>query len=215
MAATINFYIDGFNLYYGALKNRWPEFKWLDIQAFCESLANGRKVNRIRYFTARVKNSARNPNAADRQQVYLRALATLSKVEIHYGNFTVRNVMLPLTDNPSRERPAIVKVIKTEEKRSDVNLATWLLLDCSENICDEVAIISNDADLLAPIDAARDYFKKPVGVINPLPARFRSKTLLDAASWSYQTINRSHFANSQFPPKLSDARGRFVKPPSW
>ena len=212
---AINFYIDGFNLYYGSLKTRWPEYKWLDIQAFCEGLANGRAINRIRYFTARVKNNTRNPNAADKQQVYLRALATLPKVEIHYGKFTVRDVMLPLTDNPSRERPAIVKVIKTEEKRSDVNLATWLLLDCSENVCGEVVVISNDADLLAPVEAARDRFDKVVGVINPLPAKFRSKTLADAASWSYQTINRSYFANSQFPPRLKDAKGWISKPSDW
>ena len=35
---TVNIYIDGFNLYYGALRNRWPQYKWLDLQGFCERL---------------------------------------------------------------------------------------------------------------------------------------------------------------------------------
>ena len=74
---VVNFYIDGFNLYYGSLKGRWPEYKWLDLQSFCESVASGRQVKRIRYFTARVKNSPHAPTAADSQQIYLRALATL------------------------------------------------------------------------------------------------------------------------------------------
>ena len=122
---TANVYIDGFNLYYGSLKNRWPQFKWLDLQSFCESLLPRLRVKRVHYFTARVQNSPRDPSVADRQQAYLRALATLPKLTIHEGLFTVRTVNLPLSNNPT----TIVQVIKTEEKRTDVNLATALLLD--------------------------------------------------------------------------------------
>ena len=52
-----NIYIDGFNLYYGSLKSRYRQYKWLDLQSLSESLLPGRQVRRVRYFTARVKSS--------------------------------------------------------------------------------------------------------------------------------------------------------------
>lgn len=212
---TANFYVDGFNLYYGSLKNRWPMYKWLDLQSFCERLASGREVKRIRYFTARVKNSPHTPTAADSQQVYLRALSTLSKVTIHYGQFRVRDAMMPLKGNPTPNSPAIVKVTRTEEKRSDVNLATWLLLDSSDNDSDETIVVSNDSDLVAPIEAVRERFHMPVGVINPQRAEARSRDLAEAATWSYASINRRVFSASQLPPDMVDSKGAFSKPGTW
>ena len=206
-----NCYIDGFDLYYGSLRKRWPQFKWLDLQSFCESLLPGRTVNRVRYFTARVRNTARDPHAADRQSAYLRALTTLPKVSVHEGLFTTRDVYMPLTSNPA----ILVQVTRIEEKRTDVNLAAALLIDCCNNDCDEVVVISNDSDLITPIRAVHQEFGKIAGVINPQPSGRQSTALAQAASWSYQTINRSHFANNQLPPLLTDANGTFTKPNDW
>ena len=44
-----------------------------------------------------------------------------------------------------------IEVIKTEEKGSDVNLATHLLYDGFRNDYDIAVVISNDSDLLEPI----------------------------------------------------------------
>ncbi len=63
-----------------------------------------------------------------RQQAYLRALYTLPKVEVHFGNFMVTETRMPLA-TPPVVGAKTVKVIKTEEKGSDVNLATYLLVD--------------------------------------------------------------------------------------
>ena len=212
---TVNFYVDGFNLYYGSLKNRWPQFKWLNLQTFCEALTPSHTVKRIRYFTAQAQDTPRDSSVAARQQVYLRALATLPKVNIHYGLFVVRDVLMPLTNNPTPNNPAIVQVTRTEEKRTDVNLATALLLDCFDNDCDEVVVISNDSDLIAPVTAVRQRFGKSVGVISPQRSQRRSSALAQAASWSYGTINRRHFANNQLPPQMTDANGTFTKPATW
>lgn len=54
---STNFYIDGFNLYYRAIKSRYPQYKWLDIQSFCESLLPKHEVKRVRYFTALLDSS--------------------------------------------------------------------------------------------------------------------------------------------------------------
>ncbi len=204
-----NVYIDGFNLYYG-LKNRWPEYKWLDIQSFCQSLLPQHHLNRIRYFTARVQN----PRPAQNQRAYLRALETLPKVVNHYGYFASRDVQMPLSNPPASE-PSLVSVRRSEEKQSDVNLATYLLLDCFRNDCTEAAIITNDSDLATPIQVVRDELKVRVGIINPQHRKFRSTLLSQAASWKFQDINRRHFRDNQFPPTITDAAGTFSKPSGW
>ncbi|MCQ3808557.1 MAG: NYN domain-containing protein [Acidimicrobiia bacterium] len=133
-------YVDGFNLYYGAVKN--TRYKWLDLEAMCRSLLRGDQIVKIRYFTARVNDRADDPQLASRQDTYLRALTTLPLVEIHYGHFQTRAVRLPRV-NRQRGQSRTIKVLKTEEKGSDVNLATHLLLDAFKGRCDTAAVVSN------------------------------------------------------------------------
>lgn len=206
-----NVYIDGFNLYYGSLKRRWPQYKWLDLERFCQGLLPGRDINRIRYFTARVFNSPRTHGVFQRQTTYLRALETLQSVMVHFGQFRVHDVWMPLSEPPYD----VVKVQRTEEKGSDVNLAAYLLLDCFAEEFDEAVVISNDSDLESPIRMVRDCFAKDVLVINPHPKSKQSSRLRDAASSDYQSINQRHFRNNQLPPEISDAQGTFTKPPEW
>jgi hypothetical protein len=52
MARNAWVYVDGFNLYYGAVKD--TPYKWLDIRKLCELLLPEFSVGRIKYFTARV-----------------------------------------------------------------------------------------------------------------------------------------------------------------
>ncbi|MDE0133772.1 MAG: NYN domain-containing protein [Acidimicrobiaceae bacterium] len=87
-------YIDGFNLYYGTVKE--TPYKWLDLEALCRRLLPRDNIVKIRYFTARVSARPNDPQQADRQDAYLRALATLPLLEIHYGRFKTRPVRLPL-----------------------------------------------------------------------------------------------------------------------
>jgi hypothetical protein len=50
--AKVNVYIDGFNLYYGALKG--TPYKWLDLSRLCQTLLPSDTIHEIKYFTARV-----------------------------------------------------------------------------------------------------------------------------------------------------------------
>ena len=83
---------------------------------------------------------------------------------------------MPLADPPDRGRRT-VEVIRTEEKGSDVNLATHLLLDGFGARCDAPVAISNDSDLAEPIRVAESELGMTVGVVNPHPARRRSRAL--------------------------------------
>jgi hypothetical protein len=66
-------YVDGFNLYYGCLKDTAE--RWLDVGALCKRmLSSDSEIVGIRYFTARVKGRPGNLHSGQRQQTYFRAL---------------------------------------------------------------------------------------------------------------------------------------------
>ena len=63
-------YVDGFNLYYGALKG--SPFKWLDpVRLASLLLLRECEIDRLRYFTARVSGKL-DPQAPVRQRIYIR-----------------------------------------------------------------------------------------------------------------------------------------------
>lgn len=105
-----------------------------------------------------------------------------------------------------------MQVIKTEEKGSDVNLATELLLDAFHDEFEAAAILSNDSDLLNPIIVVRREFRKVVGILNP--HRIPSVQLQREADF-FKTIRTSALARSQFANDLTDVEGAFHEPPSW
>jgi hypothetical protein len=59
----------------------------------------------------------------------------------------------------------MVSCANREEKGSDVNVASHLLLDVFGGAVDGALVISNDSDLRLPVEQARQHV--PVGVINP------------------------------------------------
>ena len=53
-------YVDGFNLYYGALKG--TAFRWLDlVSVFEKVLQPHHEILRVKYFTARVSGTPTDP----------------------------------------------------------------------------------------------------------------------------------------------------------
>ncbi len=208
-----NVYIDGFNLYYGAL--RGTQYKWLGLEALCRALLPQHQVQHIRYFTARIKGKPNDVQAPQRQQAYLRALETLPSVRIHHGHFLSHPARMPLV-YPPPGGPATVEVIKTEEKGSDVNLATWLVRDGFRGEYDTAVVISNDSDLTEPIRLVKQEFSCRIGIFNPHPLTRRSAELRKAGPDFHRQINPSALGAAQFPPIVRDPGGRAIhKPPGW
>lgn len=202
-----NVYVDAFNLYYGSV--RGTHLKWLDLAALCGMMLPRDTIHQIKYFTALVQARAGDPDQPQRQQFYLRALRTIPNLSIHYGHFLSHPVTMPRADDPSR----FVEVIKTEEKGSDVNLATELLVDAFRGDFEAAAIISNDSDLLRPLQVVRREFNKTVGVLNP--QRKRPSAPLQRETDFFKEIRPATLAKCQFPTTLTDAQGTFHKPVSW
>lgn len=95
-------YVDGFNLYYGALKG--TSFKWLDPVEFSRrALPSGLSINKIKYFTARL-SGAIDPTAPWNQQIYFNALKTRKEIEIYASRFISKSMWMPILNLPVANR---------------------------------------------------------------------------------------------------------------
>jgi len=205
--ANVNVYIDGFNLYYGAVKD--TPYRWLDLHALCARMLPNDTVQAIKYFTAIVSARPHDPQQPARQQAYLRALRTLPNVTIIMGQFRTHSCRMVLTgSNP----PKKVYVDKTEEKGSDVNIAAHLLGDAYNKRFDVAVIVSNDSDLMEPVRIVRRDLNLPIGILNP--HQHHSCSLLPHATFA-KRIRQADVAACQFPNTLTDKNGTITKPSTW
>lgn len=204
-----NFYIDGFNLYNGSLKG--TSYKWLDFSVLFRNLFPNAQIRRIRYFTALVKATPNDPQKRQRQQIYIRAIKTIPSLSVHLGRFQTNIKRLPLA-HPPTSGSRMVDVMRTEEKGSDVNLASYLLLDGFRKEYEQAVIVSNDADLVTPIKIARDEFGLKVGLLNP---QEKPSLVLKEAVDFYRKLRQGPLSVSQFSNSLEDADGVFRKPARW
>lgn len=194
MQMRTNVYIDGFNLFYGALKG--STHKWLDVRRLSETLFPNDQIKDIYYFTSRLRTVGGNGGRRQRQDFYLRAIETLPGVKIVYGTHRPRGN-------------------SWEEKKTDVNLATTMVFDAFMGEYEQAIVITNDSDIVNPIQRVRDDLGLQVVVVNP---RKHQKTHheLRAAATAVLRIKEEHLAASQLPTKIQDASGRWIaKPASW
>lgn len=215
-------YIDGFNLYYRMLK-RQPANKWVNPKALVEAVLQPvHAVQKVNYYIARVSARAHDPLAPARQAIYLNALSSVPEIAVHEGNFMTSEVWMPLA-SPAQSKPAsyawntpwpdVVKVLKSEEKGSDVNLASHLVRDAFLNAFDVAVIVTNDSDLVEPIRIATVEAGKRVGLL--VPVRYPSHSLMAVAPF-YLRIRDGHLRQAQFASPLPMPDGSLLmKPTTW
>lgn len=205
-----NVYVDGFNLYYRALKQN--RCNWLNLSALANLYLPQYDIVKIKYFTAIVNPSPWDPDQQVRQLTYIRALGTLPNLEVYRGSFLTVPKNAPCAENWARGVYKPLQIIKTEEKGSDVNLATHLLCDAFRDNFDVAAVISNDTDLEEPIRVVKEEIGK--GVILLHPSKYASGKLGMYAT-TVRRIRAGALRASQFPDELTDSVGTFRKPASW
>lgn len=214
-------YVDGFNLYKGALQRK-PHFKWLDVAALCDQIA-GTQVERVAYCTAPLVALPNDPDIVNRQQFYLRALRGNPRIDIHLGKFVRRTPRLyRISDDGCRccdprvdHAPCLcckqrtTQVIRFEEKGSDVQLGVQLVHDAHLKRMDTAVVISNDSDLQPAIDIALSLGVDVV-VASPHP----KGNSLTGSSRSF--ISNTRLRASQMTSPILDADGRRVfRPSRW
>jgi hypothetical protein len=228
-----------------ALAGNAAGWKWLDIRALAATLATDEwppgphDITRVVYCTTRVNPTTSNPDAPKRQESFINALLASASVDwVEYGLFVDKVKIRPLATADRKGRPIIVHpsppvLVKTladvkvrdavfyvsvadrEEKGSDVNVATHLLLDVLSDPrdIDAAIVMSNDSDLKVPVVEARKRI--PVGVVNPGRGYTAGVLVHDpAVSVADQWERQLTFADLT-AHQLPDPVGAYNKPQGW
>jgi hypothetical protein len=107
----------------------------------------------------------------------------------------------------------MVSYLHNEEKGSDVNVATHLLLDILQQEVDAVVVVSNDSDLKLPVKEARQ--RVPVGVVNPGPSQFagdlKGKPSDGVGGHWWGRLTETQYRNHQLPDPVNG----ISKPNAW
>ena len=100
-----------------------------------------------------------------------------------------------------------------EEKRSDVNIATSMVLDAVNNRAESFVLGSGDTDFIAPVNIVRKDYGKNVIVLNP---HTRRSDLKQYASY-YKDIPRDLPSQCQLPDEIPiGTHGNVIRRPlSW
>ncbi len=198
----VTVYVDGFNLYFGMLDGGFLNCKWLDISKLVKSsLSANQQLVDIKYFTSRVTN---NPGKQRRQTLYLEALDTTG-IKIIYGLYKSKDVECNNCGH-------IWQI--SNEKMTDVNIATHLLIDAFKDKYDTAILISGDSDLVPPIQSVHSNFPaKAVSVFFP-PARHNNSVA--AAARGSMILGRKKLNDNQFPDEIEKPDGyKIIKPTEW
>lgn len=211
-------YVDGLNVYYGGRHlcgRHAPGWRWFDLAASVERMiarndawtANGATLHRLVYCTALISGRM-DPDGRHRQEAYLAALGADDRITIELGRFALRKV---------REEAGAggMRVTRTaaDEKGSDVNVASHLLIDVHTQAIDAAVLISNDSDLRLPAQHARN--RVPTGTVNPR-GRPTARDLRGSpregvgGHWWYR-LKAEDFFDHQLPDVVGAAR----KPAAW
>ncbi len=205
-------YIDGFNLYYGLRAKGWRRYYWLNLQKLVKNLLKpDQKLIRVKYFTARIssgdeKMPVRIKEEMEakrrRQMIFLEALGTLDDFYIFEGHY-LTNAVICKKCGFSWNKP--------EEKMTDVNIATELIMDAFNDQYDTAFLISGDSDLVPSILAVLEKFDNK-RIVAAFPPRRVSERIKQVVS-GYFTIGESKIRRSRFPDEVKKPDGYILRRP--
>jgi uncharacterized LabA/DUF88 family protein len=208
-------YIDGFNLYFGLKAKGWRKYYWLDLPKLVSRLMlPGQQLLAVKYCTARVAGPSpgeprhraqRIEDSRRRQKTWLEALETLPLVSIFEGHYLSKELTCFNCGNSWTTH---------EEKMTDVQIATQLLVDAFTDQFDSALVISADSDLAPPIQEIRNRFQQKRIVAAFPPAR-TSQRLRQIAHASF-VIGEAKLRQSQLPSAITKADGNILhRPAHW
>ncbi len=202
-------YVDGFNLYYGAVKG--TAWKWLDLQRYFTLLRMDDDIQVIKYFTAMI-----NGSHLHNQEAYLNALAAnCPKLNIILGQYKLKNVLCGVRTCNYRG-PRVFSM--PEEKRTDVNIAVQMVFDAVSDACDRFVLVSGDCDLVPAVRMVKEIApQKTITVYVPATNAVRGAAVeLRSAADKHRTLPLNLFPKTQFPPQVPDGSGGWIsKPQTW
>lgn len=195
-------FIDGFNLYFGLVEAGLDNCKWLNVKLLIQNLLKPhQQLVGTKYFTSRVSG---NPEKERRQSHYLEALES-EGIEIIYGHYQNNRIKCKSCGHSWSDQ---------KEKKTDVNIATQLIIGAYKDKYDSAILVSGDSDLVPPIELIHTEFaKKRVMVFFP-PKRM-NQSLANVAKGS-MILGRRNIEKSQLPISILNRYGfQIQKPKEW
>lgn len=201
----VHAYIDGFNLYHGALKER-PGCRWLDLRKLSAALLpSGCRLEEVRFYTARLPVG----QEAQRQDIYLRALrGECAPFFYKKGRFRRKTLNLPRADDGTE-----VTVRLLQEKQSDVNLAVQLVADACDRRMDAALVVTDDSDLEGAMRMVREECGLYLIVASP---RGHSRLAKSVNADQSKAVHEDLLRRCQLPDPSIDHEGWEVfRPRRW
>lgn len=195
-------YVDGYNLYHGLKDRSGRSQLWIDLVQLGQSIRPRQQLVKVRYFTAPVLD---DPPAQARQDHYIDALGTKypGMFEVHLGRYQKK-------DHTCRSCGHTYP--RYEEKETDVNIATQLVVDVALRRMDSAILISADSDLAPAVRAAKQLNPNMFAMCAFPPKRFSNelKTLMPVSI----QLGRDKL-KLQLPNSFSAGGKSFTRPERW
>lgn len=210
--------IDGFNFYH-RLKVFQGKYnvcvKWLDykklILHYFQSQNDSLNEYEFIYFSAIAEH--RGISCAERHKIYIEALKSAG-INIVLGKFKEKKISRCSCSEKCVNctiRPDKTKLIKHEEKNTDVNIAITLVEKALQKSYDSCYILSSDSDFYSAIERAKQLHPKGKLILVPPPLPENSKRNRPYCIKEIKQLTGNHplfiswnvVKKAQFPDKIS------------
>lgn len=113
-----------------------------------------------------------------------------------------------------------LRVIRPEEKQTDVNIALHMITDAADGHCEQQVLISNDSDYTPVLAMLKDRHPTIIrGLIPPIleghDNRHASTDVLNLADWNHYPIKQKVLETCQLPDKVPTRKKPFIRPSHW
>lgn len=202
MKQKVNFYIDGFNFYFGLKAKGWRKYYWLDVVKFCESfLRENQELENVYYFTAVQSRTEKK----ERQDLFFSANKLNPKFKLIFGKFLSKKVRFGGNEYTT-----------FEEKQTDVNIAVEMLRNVFYKKVDISILVSADSDLLPPINLIRELNQEHKVFVYFPPKRHSADLSLNSDASIKLARYEHRFKKSMLPDKVTLKSGYVIeRPKHW
>ena len=220
-------YIDGYNLYYGAIHG--SPYKWLDFvklfRSICHQQNPASDIVSVKFFTSPVKAkiSTHGAKSVSSQNNYHKALNSIYPdiFDIINGSFIQERGLLPRYQKPLDKNDKL-EVWRLEEKKTDVNITLHMYRDVIKKNAEQVVLVSNDSDLVPVLEFIKaEQTGVTVGAVIPRrkatgrKIRSSNKEISDLSHWTRSYILDSELENAQMSDMVPSRRKPAYKPDYW
>lgn len=184
------------------MRESYNNTRWLNIRELANKIVPpSDELIEVQYFTSMVSN---DHGKEKRQRTYISALET-TDISIIYGHYKTK---------PKSCHKCGFTWSQNEEKMTDVNIATNMIIDAMADKFDKAILVSGDSDLVPPIKAVLTNFPDKEVIVGFPPNRFNHSVKI--AATNHFIIGRQKLTKSLFPNEVFLADGtKITKPLSW